>query len=336
MSAEGTLGARAKRRLVIGCALGAALYLGIALWADLGAMVEAARGFPFGLLVVAMGLSFANYLVRFVRWERYRSLLDIHLARGDSLRVYLAGLALTVTPGKMGEAYKSVLLRRLAGTPIHRSAPIVVAERFTDLVGFLVLVAVGGLASAPEFAWIFWWTLIGCVALFGLVSSRGVAQAVVVLVRRVPVLRRLAERIDGAFVSTRVLLRLRELPLAVLLATLGWSLECLAFWLIADALAPGRLPFLYCVFTYAVSAIAGAVLIVFPGGLGVTEASMGGLLSRRLEATGSAKELAHVQAAAATILIRLCTLWFAVGVGLVANALIERRARALNARAAQR
>jgi uncharacterized protein (TIRG00374 family) len=295
------------------------------LWADLGAMLEAARGFPLSLLAVAMALSLANYLVRFGRWERYRALLGVRIGRGQSLGVYLSGLAFTVTPGKMGEAYKSVLLRRLAGTPIHRSAPIVVAERFTDLAGVLVLVAVGGLASAPELAWVFWATLAGCALLFVLAGSRRFAHAATALVGRLPALHRLASRVEGAFESTRVLLRFRELPLAVGLATLGWSLECTAFWLVVDALAPGHLTFLYCTFTYAISAIAGAVLIIFPGGLGVTEASMGGLLSRRLEAAGVAKELAHAQAAAATILIRLCTLWLAVAVGLVANAVLARR-----------
>jgi uncharacterized protein (TIRG00374 family) len=220
-----------------------------------------------------------------------------------------------------------VLLRRLSGTPIHRSAPMVLAERFTDLVGVLCLAALGGILGAPGYAWIFWCTLAGAAVLLVLAGSKRFAQATARASGRLPGLRRLADRVEGAFESTRILLCFRELPLAVLLAGLGWSLECLAFWLIADALAPGRLSFSYCTFTYAVSAIAGAVLLVFPGGLGVTEASLGGLLARRLEAGGVARELAQAQAATATILIRTATLWFAVGFGLLANALSQRHWR---------
>jgi hypothetical protein len=49
----------------------------------------------------------------------------------------------------------------------------VVAERFTDLLGFLVLVAVGGLATAPEHAWVFWSTLGLCAVLTGILFLHG-------------------------------------------------------------------------------------------------------------------------------------------------------------------
>ena len=63
--------------------------------------------------------------------------------------------------------------------------------------------------------------------------------------------------------------------------------------------------------------LAGA-LSFLPGGLVVTEASMVLLLVR---AAGGLDEPAAV---AATILIRPCTLWFAVLLGLVALSLVKR------------
>ena len=57
---------------------------------------------------------------------------------------------MSITPGKMGEVFKSWLLKKRTGTPIHASAPIVVAERFTDLLGYLILVAIGGIRTLPE------------------------------------------------------------------------------------------------------------------------------------------------------------------------------------------
>ncbi len=73
---------------------------------------------------------------------------------------------------------------------------------------------------------------------------------------------------------------------------------------------------------------AGRSLVIFlagslsflPGGLGVAETSMTGLL-RALSRTTAAG------AAAATVLIRIATLWYAVAVGLVALAVEERIAR---------
>ena len=57
--------------------------------------------------------------------------------------VFLAGFALTVTPGKLGEAVKAFLLRESHRIPMARTAPIVIAERMTDLIALLLLAMVG-------------------------------------------------------------------------------------------------------------------------------------------------------------------------------------------------
>jgi uncharacterized protein (TIRG00374 family) len=313
------------KRLFLGVVFGMLVYALLILWGDAAGMKRALGEIPWTLLPAACGLSFLNYLIRFVRWERYRTLLGIRLSRGDSFLIFLSGLALTVSPGKMGETFKSWLIKRVDGTPVHKSAPIVVAERFTDLLGVLILVAIGGIVSEPEYQWIFWATLALCVVLLFLVGSQRVALATVRLVERLPVVSKLSSRVEGAFESTRVLLAPRELFFPTLISTLGWACECTAFWLLARELTPDELPFLFATFTFALSAVAGAVLIIFPGGLGVTEASMSALLTREYVAAGLTREIARSNALSATILIRLCTLWFAVGVGLLATSIFLRR-----------
>jgi uncharacterized membrane protein YbhN (UPF0104 family) len=319
-------------RLVAGVVFGLVAYALLALWSDAAAVGRALADFPAALLPVACGLSFLNYVVRFARWELYRRRLGIRLDRSTSFLIHLAGLALTVSPGKMGEAYKSWLIRRVDGTPVARSAPIVVAERFTDLLGFLVLIAIGGLATAPEHAWIFWGTLALCALLLAFVGWPPASALALRCARALPLVRRFAGRLEEALGSTRVLLHPRLLPVPTALATLGWSLECVAFWLVASALAPeGGVPLAFATYTFALAAVAGAVAIVFPGGLGITEASMTALLAGRYAAGGLAAGLARSNAAAATLVIRLCTLWFAVAIGIAAVVLFERRMRRLNA-----
>jgi uncharacterized protein (TIRG00374 family) len=316
--APSSIGNRFGSRLALGLLLGVVVYGLLVLWADAGDVLASLREFPLRWLFAAMGLSFTNYLVRFLRWEIYRRRLGIRLGLGDSFSIHLAGLALTVTPGKLGEAFKSWLVREVDGTPISKSAPIVLAERFTDLVAFLVLVAVGGLTTAPQYAWVFWATLGLCaLLLFGL-SSRAAGALGVRLLARLPLVAKLAPRVEVMLASTRVLLSPALLPIPTLLATLGWSLECYGFLLVAGAFAPEGLSYAFATYTFALSAVAGAVLILFPGGLGVTEGTMSALLTPRYVAQGLAPELARARAASATILIRLATLWFAVGVGLVA------------------
>lgn len=321
------------RKVLLGLLLGMVVYAIMILWADAGDMRVALRDFNPWLIPAAMGLSFLNYVVRFVRWERYRALLDIRMGRWTSFLIYLSGLALTVSPGKMGEALKSWLIRRVDGTPVHRSAPMVLAERLTDLLAFLILVAVGGLATQPEYAWIFWTTLALCALGLCVLCSERMGALACHLVARLPLVGPLAPRLEGAFASTRVLVTPRELWMPTLVATLGWSLECVALWLVANSLVGGGVELAFAVYAFALSAVAGAVLILFPGGLGITEGALSGLLGARYTALGVSAELARAKAASATIVIRLCTLWFAMGVGLVALGLFTRHHGALEKRA---
>jgi uncharacterized protein (TIRG00374 family) len=313
-----------KQRLLIGVAFGACVYLGIALWADGPGIAAALASFPLKWVAAACGLSFTNYCVRFLRWERYRALLGIRMGVLTSFRIYLAGLALTVTPGKMGEAFRSLLIQKIDGTPIARSAPMVMAERFTDLLGFLILLAIGGLASQPDYVWVFWATLGLCGVLLLLVSSTRFAAAVIGLTAKLPLVGKLSGEVDKALASTRELLAPRELLMPTVVSTLGWGLECFGFYLVSEALVPGGVDLLFAMYTFALSSIVGAVLIIFPAGLGVTEATMGGLLGARYRTAGLAADAAAAKALSAVFIIRLCTLWFAVLLGICALGLHSR------------
>lgn len=313
------------RRLLGGVLLGVVLYLGIVLWADAGRVGAALSHLPLWVLPAACSLSLANYFVRFWKWQRYLQLLGVSIERRASWLVYLSGFALSVTPGKLGEVFKSFLLKRITGTPIHTSAPIVIAERFTDLLAYLILIALGGIASYPEFQWVFWMTLALSGVGLALAGSHSFARIVARLLKRTPYLWRLSERVEVSFESTRILLAPREILLPTLISVLGWGMECAGFWLIANSLAgDAHVPFLAAVFAYALGAVAGAVLIIFPGGLGMTEFSIGKILRESYSASGMTLEIARTQATAAVLLTRLCTLWFAVALGILATSLFTR------------
>lgn len=327
-SLQGPL-ARLGRGLVGGVALGLVVYAGLLLWGDFGGILASLRGLDPRVPLAACGLSFLNYCVRFPRWQRYLALVDVTLPRRTSFLIYLSGLALTVSPGKLGEALKSWLVRAVHGAPIARTAPIVLAERFTDLTGFFVLIAIG--SASGEYAWVTYAAAGAAALALALVSSRRAEVCVVELVGRMPVIAALAPRLAVAASSTRALLAPRQLLFATSLATLGWGLECVGAWLVVDALAPGAATLLQVTYAFALAAVAGALAIVLPGGLGVTEGVLGALLHRPLLVAGLSAEAARATAASATLVTRLCTLWFAMGVGLVALALFRRahpRARA--------
>jgi uncharacterized protein (TIRG00374 family) len=312
------------RGLFVGIALAMLVYIAMLLWADVGKVGEAlATRRMLWIVPAACGLSFLNYVVRFWKWQRYCKLLEIELETSTSFLIYLSGLALSVTPGKMGEVFKSWLVRKVTGVRIHHSAPIVVAERFTDLLGYLILVAIGG-ALSTEYATLCWTMLGVCAVMIVLAGSPSFARFVVARIASIKFTSRLAPRIEGAFASTRVLLAPREIVLPTLVSVIGWGCECTGFWLVANAVVPDSMPYLYSVFAFAFSAVVGA-LTMLPGGLGATEFSLGKLVRIQYSATGLVEKIAQQKATGAIIVARLCTLWFAVLVGIAALALFTKR-----------
>ncbi len=84
-----------------------------------------------------------NWALRFAKWHYYLGCLDIPLPWRPSLRVFLAGFTMAISPGKLGEVLKAVLVRDLVGTHVSRTASVVMAERLTDVAGLVVLAALG-------------------------------------------------------------------------------------------------------------------------------------------------------------------------------------------------
>jgi glycosyltransferase 2 family protein len=304
-------------RVLVGVAAGVAVYVGFSIWADARAVGEALRGFAPGAAVAALALAAANYLVRFLRWHYYLRVLGLQVPAGESLLVFLGGFALTVTPGKLGEAVKALLLRQSRGIPAARTAPIVLAERLTDLGGLLVLAAVGAFTFEVDRTFLVAATVIIVLGL-AVVSIEPLARAALRLLVRVPGLSRLSGKLGEFYESTATLLKPGPLGLALVLSVVSWYFECLAFWLVVGGFPGAAIDHQAATFIYAAMTIAGA-LSFLPGGLGVTEAGMLALLTKL--GTG----IGRGSAAAATFVTRLCTLWFAVLLGVVALIWFTRR-----------
>jgi uncharacterized protein (TIRG00374 family) len=310
---------RVGRSIGFAVAAAAALYLLLARsYTDGNQLLEQLRDFPLRFLVLGLLLASLNYAIRFLKWQYYLGLLDIQLPLRHSLLIFLSGFALTVTPGKIGEVLKSYLLQKTHGIPIARSAPVILAERVTDLVSLLLLSLLG--ASSWMSASQRYFVAIGfglCALLLMGLAWRQLAHGLLDLLLKLPprrltgsVVPRLRTFYDAAY----VLLRPTPLLIAVALSTVSWFCECLAFyWVVRGAsLASHAIPasLLLCTFILALMTVAGALAFV-PGGLGVTEGGIAILLAQ----LGG---MARPTAVAATLIIRVVTLWFAVLIGLVA------------------
>ena len=310
---EGTGLERLGRRLLVPLALGALVVVGLALTAHPRELLRSLRGFDLSLLVPVLALSLLNYALRYVRWEVYLRRLGVVLSRRRKLAVFAAGFLLSVTPGKSGELGKAWLVRELGGGPALRVVPAVLAERITDVLATVALIALGSL-PLPGGPWIAAAGL-GAVALVTLVLTwrRGAAR-VFALLERMPVVAPRVRHLEEMYDGLRDLLSPGLVVLAVSLATLAWAAEGLGFWLVVRNYAP-KADLLVSVFNYTAANVLGGISML-PGGLGAAEGSLAALLH--------GQGLDTADAGSITLVIRGATLWFAVLLGLLALPFLAR------------
>lgn len=303
--------------------LGLAVVIVMGLVSDVREVGRDLGTFRWELLPLILGLTVLNYALRWLKWDYYlrRLALGDGVGRLDSSLIFCSGLVMSVTPGKLGEVFKSYLLKRVNATPVTRSAPIVLAERLTDGLAMLLLMALG-LTLYPPARVVFAVLVVGTFAGILILQYRRLSLAMINGVGTLPLGAKVAPRLLTVYESTHQLLNWRVLTVSTLISFVSWGFECVAFYYVLVGLGVEGTPLLLlqATFIFAASTLFGLVSLL-PGGLGVSEVTSAGML---VAIVG----LSAATATTATILIRFCTLWFGVLVGVVALAWFGRRYKA--------
>ena len=259
-------------------------------------------------VTAALVLSLVNYGLRFLRWHWYLRVLNQRVTLAKSCRFYIAGFALTATPGKAGEAIRSLMLSK-HGVPYSKSLAALLAERVTDV---LAVLAIGGagIVAFPDYAWVAIAVLVSVFATLIVIGSPGLRTRLFgwVAGSRNQRIRSSAQHVLDLLTHAADLLRRGRLVNAWAIGIIAWGAEAIAFAFIVDWLGYDlSVPLLASI--YALSMLAGAVSFL-PGGVGGAEAAMAVMLF------GVGLDAPDV--VSATLVCRLTTLWFAVVLGIVA------------------
>ena len=294
-----------KGRLIITAACAVGIFFLMGIYADFEKVRASFLSFRWSFLPLILGLAFVNYILRFFKWDFYLRTLGVHLSSKESLAIFFAGLAMSLTPGKFGEILKSFLVKQRYGIPMSRTAPIVFAERFTDFIA-LVLLSLVGLFSTHNGWYVPLVSLLIVIFLFGFISHRRFWEWLFSFGGRFPRISKWVDKMHIAYESTMHMLSFKRLVIAVGLSVPAWFAEGFAYFFVFRGLG---VPFLFlgAVFIYSFSTLVVAVTML-PGGLGGTEGSLVALAMLN----GVTKPLAVSSA----LLVRLCTLWFAVLLGI--------------------
>jgi uncharacterized protein (TIRG00374 family) len=286
--------------------LGLAVSLALSIYADFDELVRAFGLFDWWLFPLVLGLTVGNQLLRFLKWEYLLREIDITLPLSTSIHIFGSGLVMILTPGKLGEVWKSWLIRDHDGTSISTTMPVIVTERITDLLAVAIISLLGVIAfdRSPLFLLVLLVPLSGGVLIL---QHKQVCYRLLDRLNRIPIVGQRVEAAKNLYMNSRELLSLRPLGVTTAVSIFSWGLECIGMWLVLRGFG-ADVELLVAAFVFAVSSILGA-LSLLPGGLGVTEGSMTGLLL--------VFEVNRATAAGSTLIIRAATLWFIAGAALV-------------------
>lgn len=265
-------------------------------------------------LLALLALSAVNYLLRGLRWHIFARRLGLPTGILQDIRHFLGGFAMSVTPGRVGELIRMRWLKRETGWAYERTAPMVLVDRAMDLAAMAVILGVSVSVAASGIRGAAPVTILALIGAF--VATRpallgGLADLGFRFTGRLP---RLFARVRKAARSLQRFSHGPTLAVAVLLGLIGWMAEGYAFhlllvWMGAD-IGLGKAVAIF-VFSTLAGGLTGA-----PGGVGGAEAAMIALLAL----DGVPMEVS----VPATVIIRVTTLWFALGIGMAVFPVAER------------
>ncbi len=236
------------------------------------------------------------------------------LQLGGDLRHFLGGFAMVVTPGRVGELVRMRWLKRETGWAYERTAPLALMDRASDLAAMAIILALsvaiasGGLGGALPVA------ALALAVAYTATHPRLLAAIVTRFYRVTGRLPRLFARIRTAARSLGRFGKAATVVPALALGIIGWLAEGYAFHLLLGWMG-AEIGLWKAVGVFVFATLAGG-LTGAPGGVGGAEAAMIALLAL----DGVPMEVS----VPATAIIRVTTLWFALGLGLLVFPFAER------------
>ncbi len=336
------------RQTALGIAIALLATFSILFFININDLLAQLAQFQLWLLLPIVGLKLINWILRYLEWHYFLHIINVHpVLRGetrppssehqpatirvqDSFILWMASLPFALSPGKIAEVLKALILKNMTQTPMARSTPIIFAERLID--GIAVVIIVGAVAALMPNA-IFSAevldtndirTVIIAITAFmiGLITAaqfKPIAYFLIDAIGRVPLLSRFQAEIRTLYDSSNELTKLRHLLNTTLFGLGAYFSDCIGFYLILLGLgeSPSATLFAQATFILGFSVIISAISAM-PGGAGGREVTIAVMLS---SIVGMSKDAVG----AGVLLIGIFQIWLGVVVGILIGLAFYRR-----------
>ena len=288
------------------------VYLIMGIYADFGSLLSAIEKFNWIFIPVMLILVMIAYMIRFLKWNLFLKSVGVNLKLKDNLFVFFSGLGMIITPAKVGEIWKGWLIKDINGENLSKTVPVVITDRVTDLIG-LVILSLLGILYYKEGIYILMALILIFAGFFVAVRSEKISGKIIsILENRAGKYSKDIKTMHATFLK---LLNPKNMVGLSFLSVFAWFFECLALYFVIIGFGQS-ISVILSTFVFSFASLIGAISMI-PGGLGIAEATISGMLQYF--------GLTSVDSVGAAIIIRFGTLWFGAILGFSVHFIFKKR-----------
>ncbi|MGC9516150.1 MAG: lysylphosphatidylglycerol synthase transmembrane domain-containing protein [Methanomicrobiales archaeon] len=280
------------------------IYIIMGIYADFDKLLLALESFNWTYIILLIILTTIGYFIRFIKWNYFLKEAQVDIGLKENLFVFFSGLAMIITPAKLGEIWKGWLIKEINGEDLGKTVPVVIVDRFTDMVALVLLSLLGIIYYEEGLYVILVFALVFAAFIIVIKSDRLSNKLITLLEERAGKYSRNIKTMHRTFQKT---LQIKNLASMSLLGVLAWFFECLGLFIVVQGFGE-YISLTLAIFTFSFASLAGALSMI-PGGLGVAEATLSGFLKLF--------GLSSTLAVGTAIIVRFGTLWYGAILGVL-------------------
>ena len=284
------------------------IYASFLFLSDINKISEKIINFKIEFMPIIITLVIISWIIVYIRWNILLKIIQVKIPHKVNFQIFLAGGALGITPGKIGELYKSQILKDKFDIPRSKTAPLFIVEKFFDVTGALVVTSLG-IWFIPELGYL---SIIGIISLFfvfRILISKKLFNKVLVFFSKIKYFKKFLEPLASSHEILIQIFKNKKMFFVFLLSIFYWLVIGAAAYFILQGFGITTIELINVISTYSSSLLIGAISFI-PGGIVVAEGSLVGLFS--IQGINLADSMVIV------VIIRLFTLWFSTIAGFIA------------------
>lgn len=265
-----------KRLIIALIAIGSAV--AFILFANLESLSSAVFSMPASTLLLLVTLLAGNELLKGVRWSYLLRSSHLRIRRTDAITSYLASGAATALPG--GSVLSARLAEEHGQIRMHQAFSSLVAQVIADFFSPAAIAAVAILLTGQRPLQLIIPAVtigigFGCIAI---VRSRQIANYVTRFLLRWRITRRFVPEEYDFWEHSALLMRPRVMLNTVGFGIVSTVISAITLWIITNAMIEHRVTFNEVLYAHSFSVVARHIIPV-PSGIGVSDASLAGVLN---------------------------------------------------------